>query len=133
MEKKNKYIREALPVIFVELLFGALTQLGAVALDKWSAQVLIGGIVGNLVASGYYLSLVVTAWIAAERAKKQDVRGGQNLLRIAYPLRMLLVFGVLLLCCITKKMNVLTLLLPMVTIQPAVFLAGVFQKKETKS
>lgn len=132
MKQKNKYIREVLPIILLELLFGVLTQVGAVALGQWSAPVLLGGIVGNLVAIIYYLSLAVTAWVAAERAKKQDVQGGQKMLKTTYPLRMLLTFGILLLCCVSKKMNVLTLLLPMVTIQPAIFLASFFQKKEAK-
>ncbi len=132
MKQNHKYIREVLPIILLELGFGALTQVGALALGQWSVPVLLGGIVGNLVAVGYYLSLMVAAWIATERAKKQDVQGGQNLLRTTYPLRMVLTFGVLLVCCISKKMNVLTLVLPMVTIQPAIFLANFFQKKEAK-
>lgn len=130
---KNKNFRQLLPVAALMLAFALLVQLGFLLAGKWALPVLLGGLAGTAIALGYYCSLVLAANAAAKKAQAQDVKGGQALLRTVYPLRLLLTFGALLLCCISKQFNILALLLPMVLIQPAMMLAQLIQRKEAKA
>jgi len=120
---KNATVREILPVIGCQVVFGALIQLGFALAGKWNMAVLLGGIIGCAVAVGYYLSIMLVTSAAAKKAQAQDVQGAQALMKGAYPLRLLLTFGVLLVCCISKLFNVLALLLPMLLVQPSILIA----------
>ena len=133
MNRKQSLSRDILPVVGLELVFSVLIQLGFLLAQKWNIPVLLGGIVGTVVATGYYLSIVLAAVLASKKAQNQDAKGGKDLLKAMYPLRMLVTFGVLLLCCISKQFNVLALLLPMLTIQPAMMIASLIQRKGKKS
>lgn len=126
---KNANAREILPVVGCQIVFGGLVQLGFLLAGKWNMAVLLGGIIGCAVALGYYLSIVLVASAAAKKAQAQDVQGAEALVKLAYPLRLLLTFGVLLVCCISKRFNVLALLLPMLLIQPAMLIADRLSRK----
>lgn len=126
---KNATVREILPVIGCQLVFGILIQLGFLLAGKWNIAVLLGGILGCVIALGYYLSIVLVASAAAKKAQAQDVQGAQALVKLSYPLRLLLTFGALLVCCISKQFNILALLLPMLLIQPSILIADRFARK----
>lgn len=124
--------REILPVIGCEAVFCALIQLGFLLAGKWNMAVLLGGIIGSVVAVGYYLSIVLVVSAAAKKATAGDPQGGQALMKLSYPLRLLLTFGVLIVCCLVKVFNVLALLLPMLLVQPSIFIADLLTRKGAK-
>ena len=130
MRKKHSLTRNILPVVITELLFVTLIQLGFVAAKRWDTSVLLGSLAGFVIAMGYYLSIVLVTLAAEKKAQNQDVHGGQALVRVMYPLRMLLTFGALLACCISKVFNILALALPMLTILPAILLPTLFHRRK---
>ena len=129
---KNATAREILPVIGCEALFCALLQLGFVLAGKWNMAVLLGGVIGGAVAIGYYLSIVLVANAATKKAAAGDTQGAQALMKASYPLRLLLTFGTLIVCCLVKVFHVLALLLPMLLIQPSIVIADKLARKGAK-
>lgn len=89
-------------------------------LDKYDVSVLLGGIVGGVLGTAYYVSMVICASIAAKKALAQDVKGGQALMQMSYILRMVGLFGALALCAMTKRFNLLALALPIVFVRPII-------------
>ena len=110
--------------IGVALMVGVFALLG-----KYDTSVLLGGIVGGLIAVGNFFSLAVVTTLAADRAEQQDVAAGQKLVQGSYPIRMLALMVVLVLCAKSGVFNVVALALPLLFVRPAITLAEFFRKK----
>lgn len=108
----------------VALMVGVFALLG-----KYDTSVLLGGIVGGLIAVGNFFSLAVVTTLAADRAEQQDVAAGQKLVQGSYPIRMLALMVVLVLCAKSGVFNVVALALPLLFVRPAITLAEFFRKK----
>ncbi len=101
-------------------------------LDKYDISVLIGGIVGGFLGIAYFLSMVVCANIATKKALEQDVKGAQLLMQMFYALRMVGLFGALVLCALTKQFNLLALALPIVFVRPIMGVTDLIRRKGGK-
>ena len=110
--------------ICVALMCGVYALIG-----KFSFSVLWGGLVGLLVATGNFFFLAVIATLAADRAENQDVAGGQKLMKSSYPIRLLVMAGVLILCAKSGYFDVIALVLPLVFVRPILTIAEFFRKK----
>lgn len=111
-------------IICVALMCGVYALIG-----KFSFSVLWGGLVGLLVATGNFFFLAVIATLAADRAEKQDVAGGQKLMRSSYPIRLLAMAVVLILCAKSGLFDLIALVLPLVFVRPILAIAEFFKKK----
>lgn len=130
MESRKIALRETLTVAVGEAI-GVGIMIGIFALlGKLDGKVLFGGIVGGVLAVGYFFSLAVVATLAADKAQAQDVAAGQKLLRAAYPLRMLALAALLFVFASSGYCNVLALVLPLAFVRPTITLAEFFRKKE---
>lgn len=98
-------------------------------LQKFNISVLLGGLVGLLVATGNYFALAVAATLAAERAAAQDVAGGQKLMRSSYPLRLLAMGAILFLCAKSGYFDVIALVVPLLLVRPILTISEFFRKK----
>ena len=96
---------------------------------KFDLSVALGAVAGWLIALVYYASIILCVNLAAEKAKMQDVEGGQKLMRMSYSLRMIGVFVVLVLCAITGIFDILSLALPMLFVRPATAVAEALRKR----
>ena len=101
-------------------------------LDKYDISVLIGGIVGGFLGIAYFLSMVVCANIATKKALEQDVKGAQTLMQLSYILRMVGLFGALVLCALTKQFKLLALVLPIVFVRPIMGVTDLIRRKGGK-
>ena len=54
-------------------------------LHKLALPVILGGIVGAVLAIGNFFFMAVIATLAADKAQAQDVEGGQKLMKSSYP------------------------------------------------
>lgn len=111
-------------IICVALMCGVYALIG-----KFSFSVLWGGLVGLLVATGNFFFLAVIATLAADRAENQDVAGGQKLMKSSYPIRLLVMAGVLILCAKSGYFDVIALALPLLFVRPILTIAEFFRKK----
>lgn len=101
-------------------------------LDKYDTSVLLGGIAGGILGIAYFMSMVICANIATKKALKQDVKGGQAFMQMSYTLRMVGLFAALVLCAITKRFNLLALVLPIVFVRPIVGVAELIERRGGK-
>ena len=98
-------------------------------LGKFSISVLLGGLVGLVLATGNFFFLAVVATLAADRAENQDVAGGQKLMKSSYPIRLLVLAGLLILCAKSGVFDVIALVLPLLFVRPVLTIAEFFRKK----
>lgn len=98
-------------------------------IGKFSLSVLLGGLVGLVLATGNFFALAVVATLAADRAQAQDVEGGQKLMRASYPLRLLVLAGILFLCAMSGVLDVIALVLPLLFVRPILAIGEFFRKK----
>ena len=108
----------------VALMIGVFALLG-----KFDRTVLLGGMVGGLLAVANFFAIAVVTTLAADRAEKQDVQGGVKLVQGAYPIRMLVLAVTLILCAKSGYFNVVALALPLLFVRPTITIAEFFRKK----
>lgn len=111
-------------VICVVLMFSVFALLG-----KFDLSVLLGGLVGILVATGNFFALAVAATIAADKAEAGDPVSGQKIMKSSYPIRLLVMAGVLILCAKSGFFNVIALAMPLLFVRPTLTIAEFFRKK----
>ena len=92
-------------------------------------KVLVGGIIGGVLAVGNFFFMAVGTSLAADKAEKQDVKGGQTLIRSSYTLRLIVLFVMLFACAKGGIANPLALVLPLIFVRPVLTLAEFFKKK----
>lgn len=98
-------------------------------LGKYNTSVLLGGIVGGFVATANFFFMAFFATLSAEKAKKQDVTGGQKLIHLSYMVRMAIMFAILALCAKSGLFHVLALVLPLLFTRPILTAAEIFKKE----
>lgn len=98
-------------------------------IGKFQLSVLLGGLVGAILATGNFFALAVVGTLAAEKAVAQDVAAGQKLMTGSYPLRLAVLAGTLFLCAKSGKFDIIALVLPLLFVRPVLTLSEFFQKK----
>ena len=128
-DSRKLVLKETAVIAIGEVICVALMCLAYALIGKWDVSVLLGGVVGLLVATGNFFFLAVIATLAADRAEKQDVAGGQKLMRSSYPIRLLAMAVVLILCAKSGVFDVIALVLPLIFVRPILTVAEFFRKK----
>lgn len=128
-ESRKFVLKESLVILVGELICVALMCGIYALLGRFGIPVLLGGLVGAVVATGNFFFMAVVATLAADRAENQDVEGGKKLLKASYPMRLLAIAAILVLCAISGWFDVLALALPLVFVRPILTLVEFFRKK----
>ncbi len=97
-------------------------------LGRFDRSVLLGGVIGTLVAVANFFFMAVSASLAADKAQGQDVKGGAALMKGSYAIRLIVMFLILLGCVKSGLCNVLAIVLPMVFVRPVITIAEFFRK-----
>ncbi len=105
------------------VMFGIFALLG-----KFGTNVLLGGIVGVLLATGNFFFMAVGTSLAADKAEQQEVKSGALLIRNSYMLRLVVLFIVLFACAKSGFFNLFALVLPLVFVRPVLTIAEFFRK-----
>ena len=131
MDVSRKEVLKQTGLIAIGQAVGTAVMIGVfLLLRKFDMTVVWGALIGNLLAIGNFFFMALIATLAADRAEKQDVAGGQKLMKASYPLRLLVMAGVLVLCALKKEwFNVLALVLPLAFVHLTAMVTGFFQKK----
>ena len=111
-------------LLCVALMCGVYGLLG-----KFNISVLLGGLVGLLVATGNFFALAVVATLASDKAEAGDPMSGQKLMKSSYPVRLLVMAGVLILCAKSGFFDVIDLVFPLLFVRPILTIAEFFRKK----
>ena len=95
MDGRKELLQQTGIVALGEAL-GVAAMIGIFALlGAFDMRVLWGGLVGGLVAVANFFVMAIGVNIAADKAKNQDVKGGQAAIKGSYALRMALMIVVL--------------------------------------
>lgn len=111
-------------LICVFLMFGVYALLGC-----FSGKVLLGGIAGVVAATANFFVMAAVASLAADKAARQDVAGGQKLIKGVYPIRLLLLSVILFACGKSGYFDVLAMVLPLAFVRPILTVAEIFRAK----
>ena len=84
---------------------------------------------GQFVTGSCVNAVLVVATLAAEKAQQQDIEGGQKLMKSSYPIRLLVLAVVLIVCAASGYFDVLALVLPMLFVRPVIMLWEFVGKK----
>ena len=109
---------------------GVAAMIGIFALlGEFDATVLVGGIVGGLVAVGNFLAMAIGVNLAVDKAQQQNVQGGQAALKGSYLIRMLVMGLVLFAFAKSGLCNVLALVIPLIFVRFTLTVAEFFRRK----
>lgn len=98
-------------------------------LGRFDLSVLLGGLIGAVLAVANFFFMAIGASLAADRAEQQEVKSGQALIKGSYGLRLLVLFVILFACAKSGYFNVLALALPLLFVRPSITIAEFFRKK----
>lgn len=101
-------------------------------LHRFDSTVLLGGLLGGLLACVNFLLMAVGVNKAADKAANQDVKGGKATLRTSMMLRYALLAVVLFAGAKSGYCNILALLLPLAFVRPILTVADFFRKPGDK-
>ena len=129
MDMRKTVLRQTGVVALGELI-GVAAMIGIFALlGSFDMKVLLGGIVGGLVATGNFLAMAIAVNIAADKAQNQDVKGGQATIKISDILRLVVMALVLFAFAKSGLCNVITLVVPLIFVRITLTVAEFFRRK----
>ncbi len=125
-----KFVKRETAVIAVGemLLVGVMIAVFAIA-GKFDWTVLVGGLAGGILTILNFYIMALNAVSASDKAAKNDVTGGKSLMHFSYIARYAVVFIVLCVLAITKVGHPVACALPLVFIQPVIYIKEFFKKK----
>ena len=127
-ESRKIAIRETLYVLIGVAVLTAIMFAVYLLLGRFELPVLLGGIIGAILAIGNFFFMAVAVTLAADKAEKQDVNGGKRTMQASYPLRILILGGALLLCGFSGYFDLIALVLPLAFVRPVLTLSAFFRK-----
>lgn len=129
MDSRKLIFSQTLIMLVGELLLSAV-MVGIFALaGHFDTSVLLGAAVGSVLATVNFFIMVLGANLAADKAEKQDVKGGQALIQLSYTGRLIALFVILVLCARSGAFNLLALVIPLVFIRPILTISEFLKKK----
>jgi len=130
MEESRKIVLKQTAKIAIGEAVCVALMIGVYALlQKLSLPVVLGGLVGAVLAVGNFFFMALVATLAADKAQAQDVEGGQKLMKGSYPIRLLVLAGALVLCALSGWFDILALALPLLFVRPIIMFLEFFTKK----
>jgi hypothetical protein len=132
MQSRKIVINETLIVAVGEAVC-VLLMLGVFALlGRWNLNVILGALIGFVLAVGNFFFMAMGACLASDKAESQNVNGGRVLMRFSYILRLGALFVLLLACAKSKLCNPAALAVPLLFVRPVLTISEFFRKKGDK-
>lgn len=130
MAESRKFVLKETLLVLAGVLICTALMCGVYALlERFDLSVLLGGLVGMLLSCGNFFFMAMIATLAADKAEQQDAEGGKKLMKSSYPIRILVLAAVLILCAKSGYFNVLALALPLAFVRPVLMILEFFRKK----
>ena len=127
MDSRKYVLQQTLRVAVGEAVCVA-AMIGIFALlGHFGADVVLGGIVGGLVAVANFFFMAVGVTLAADKAESQDVKGGKALISSSYTIRLIVMAVVLFAAAKSGYCNVFALVIPLVFVRPVLTVGEFFR------
>lgn len=128
MNTKQFVLRETGMLALGELLCAGAT-VGIFALvGHYSAAVLLGAVIGAILAVGNFFLMAVAAEAASDKAMNEDVKGGKALVKASQRMRLVVLFGLILLLAKTGVCNPIAMVVPVLAASPVLMVVEFFRK-----
>lgn len=125
----RKFVLKQTAIIALGQALCVAAMVGIFALlGQFNTSVLLGGIVGGVLAVLNFLFMAIAAMMAADKAMEQNVKGGQATVRNSMLLRLLVIAVVLIAFAKSGLCNVLAMVLPLAFTRPILTFAEFFGK-----
>lgn len=132
MDSRKYVLKETLIVAIGEAVCVA-AMLGVFALlGRFGREVILGGVLGGLVAVANFFFMAVGVTVAADKAEAQDVRGGKAVTSSSYTIRMIVMAVVLFAAAKSGLCDVFALVIPLVFVRPVLTVCEFFRKSGDK-
>ena len=129
MESRN-YVLKQTGIVALGQAVCTAAMLGIFALlGCFDYTVVLGGLMGGLVATLNFLFMAIGVSLAADKAQEQNVKGGKSMVAGSYMLRIIIMFAVLFACAKSGHFHVVALVLPLIFVRPILTIAEFFRKK----
>ena len=128
MDSRKFVLKETLIILLGEVICsGAMVGIFAL-MGMFDVSVVIGAIVGAIMSTLNFFFMAEGATLAADKAEKQDVKGGKALIQSSYTLRLVVLALVLFAFAKSGLCNVFALVIPLVFVRPIITIAEFFRK-----
>lgn len=128
MNTKQFVLRETGMLAIGEALCAGVTVGIFAATGYYNATVLLGAVVGLIIAVANFFLMAVAAEAAADRATNDDVKGGKAILKASQSLRLLGMFALILVLARTGVCNAIAMVVPVLLAQPMLMVIEFFRK-----
>jgi len=126
----RKYVLKQTGIVSLGELIGVAAMCGIFALlGQFDSRVVLGGIVGGVVAIANFFAMAIGVSIAADKAENQNVKGGQATIKASYILRLAAMAVVLFAFAKSGLCNVIALVVPLIFVRFTLTLAEFFKRK----
>lgn len=133
MDWRKDFLKQ-LAAVAVGLIVGTAAMFGVFALlNAFDQKVLWGGLIGAFLSLANFFAMAVSAIRAANKAAQQEVKAGQLMVQGSYLLRMIALFLILFLLVKTQYFNVISLVVPLIFVRPALSIWEIFRKQGEKT
>ena len=131
----RKFVLKQTAIVAVGQVVCIGAMLGIFALlGRFDRPVLLGGIVGGILAILNFFFMAMGAMVSADKAEAQDVKGGNAVMRLSYIGRMAVLAVVLFAFAYSGICNVISLVVPLAFTRPVLTVTEFFRKPgETKA
>lgn len=132
MDSRKMVFGETLLILIGQAVGLAAMYAVFALLGYFDTTVLVGGLAGAGLALLNFLLMGVGVSLAADRAERQNVKGGQGLLAASFVTRYLLLILGLFLAARSGKCNIIALVVPLLFVRPTLMAAEFFRGKGEK-
>ena len=110
-------------LICVAAMVGIFAMLG-----YFDYTVVLGGVLGALLAVGNFLFMAIVTNSAADKAAEQDVKAGKSLVKASYRMRLLIIAVLLFVFAKSGHCNLIALVCPLFFVFPIITVVEFFRK-----
>ena len=109
--------------VCVAAVIGVFAMLG-----QLDYKVILGGVIGLVIAVGNFFLMAISSDAAAEKAMEQDVKGGKAAVKASYTLRLVIIGVLLLVFGKSGHCNAIAMVCPLVLVFPIITVIEFFRK-----
>ena len=132
MNSKQFILRKLLVLTVGQIVFVAAMCGVFALLHRFDLTVLLGGVIGAVLALGNFFFMSLALERAADQAVEQDVKAGKATARGSYLLRLIVLFGLLVLFAKIGLCHPLAMVLPLAVVSPILMVTEFFRKTGDK-
>lgn len=110
-------------LVCVAAMVGIFAMLG-----YFDYTVILGGVIGALIAVGNFFFMAIASNAAADKAVEDDVKTGKSMIKVSYGMRLLIIGVLLFVFAKSGHCNLLALVCPLFFVFPIITVIEFFRK-----